>query len=91
MHDTGLDILEVANPDGSSEQVAVLGVVEDEIGAMAVTCPVAALDGDPDTPLTLRVLRMREKKGQLRLSDEPDPERAAWAAAVAEEELLGGE
>lgn len=89
MNDTGLDILEVANPDGSVDRVAVLGVVEDEVGAMAVTCPVAALEGDPDTALSLRVLRMQEKKGQLRLRDEPDPERAAWAAAVAEEALLG--
>lgn len=89
MEPDGLDILELAEPDGSVSRVAILGVVEDEQGAMAVTCPAAALEGDPDAALTLRVLRMREKKGQLRLTEETDPERAAWAAAVAEEALLG--
>ncbi|MEC8425585.1 MAG: hypothetical protein VX000_17485 [Myxococcota bacterium] len=84
----GLERIEIAEPDGSVTSVVVLGMVEDERGALAVTCPAAALSGDPDAPMVLRVLQVREKKGRLLLRDEPDPERAAWAAAVAEEALL---
>lgn len=90
MRQEDLEILELAEPDGSITPVVVLGMVKDERGSLAVTCPTAALSGDPDTPMTLRVLQVREKKGRLDLRDEPDPERAAWAAAVAEEALLEG-
>lgn len=90
MHPDGLEILELAEADGSITRVVILGMVQDERGALAVTCPAAALSGDPDTPMTLRVLQVREKKGRLDLRDEPDAERAAWAAAVAEEALLEG-
>ena len=85
-----LEVLELAEPDGSVVPVVILGMVEDDRGAMAVTCPASALSGDPEAPMALRVLQVREKKGRLVLREEPDPERAAWAAAVAEEALLDG-
>lgn len=90
MHPDGVEILELAEADGSMTPVVILGMVEDEQGSLAVTCPAAALDGDPNVPMTLRVLQVHEKKKRLQLRDEPDPERAAWAVAVAEEALLEG-
>ena len=90
MHPDGLEILELAGADGRTTPHVILGIVEDEQGAMAVTCAAAALSGDPDAPMPLRVLRVRERKGRLDVRDEPDPERAAWAVAVAEEALLDG-
>jgi hypothetical protein len=85
-----LEILTVVGADGSDERVVVLALVEDEQGAMAVTCPEAALSGDVDAPLALRVFRWKARKRRLELADEPNPERVAWAIAVAEEALLDG-
>lgn len=85
-----LEVLTVVDPDGRDQRVVVLATVEDEQGAMAVTCPEEALAGDTDAPLALRVFRLKARKRRLELADEPNPERAAWAIAVAEEALLEG-
>jgi hypothetical protein len=84
------EVLELEDEAGGVARLVVLAAVEDELGMLLVGCDEAALGGDPDAPLDLQVLRAHASKKGLRVEPETDPERAAWAVAVAEESFLEG-
>ena len=81
-------VLRLQGSDGQWQDFVVLGMVEDKGGALAVACPLAALQGSETEVLPLRVLRVRERSGRMEVEDETDPERAAWAVSVTEETFL---